>query len=150
MFLNKFFAWLSNLFSAMQRAYKKLTIVEQELSVKASAIIAIINANLLESPNVVFSLIQSKYPEITREEISKYLAGIKAVIGIADDAAKKTLETNLIDLQNYLAIHDRNIWVHRTQTLVGALIAILLPSSPLEKIVSVLEYIYQKLVKNKI
>lgn len=149
MFLTKIFQWIAGLFSAMKKAFNKLSAIEQELSMKASSIIAIINANLNATPNEILSLIQTKFPGISIIAVSGFLSEAGEVANIFSGASEKSIDEKITIIQKFLA-QTGNTWVYRTQSLVKALLTVMLPSTPLEKVTVVLEYIYQKLVKGKI
>ena len=146
MFLIKLFSWLSSLFGVMKRIFNRFSDEEKSLSIKASSIVAIINKNITEAPAVVSSLLQSTYPDLTQEQLEYYLVKAKRILGLPDSKSE-TWQDHLKDIQAYLFVEDRNVWVSRSQALVGALINLFLPDSPVEKILSILEYIYQKIVK---
>lgn len=148
MFLTKIFQWLISLFSAMKRGYNKLSATEQELSKRASSIISIINTNLNASPETILNLMQLKFPELSIVTISNLLTEAGEVANIFTQGNEKSIDDKILIIQKFLS-QNGNIWVYRTQSLVKALITVMLPSTPLEKITIVLEYIYQKLVKKK-
>ena len=149
MFLTKIFQWIIGLFSAMKKAYNKLSVLERKLSLKASGIIAIINTNLNASPDTIIVLIQQKFPEVSTEMMSAFLTEAGEIANIFPSNTTLSLYEKITTLQKYLS-ETGNTWVYRSQSLVKALITVMLPSTPLEKVTIVLEYIYQKLVKGKI
>mgnify|MGYP003496313068 CR=1 FL=1 len=149
MFLTKIFQWIIGLFSAMKKAYNKLSVLERKLSLKASGIIAIINTNLNASPDTIIVLIQQKFPEVSTEMMSAFLTEAGEIANIFHSNTTLKKKKKITTLQKYLS-ETGNTWVYRSQSLVKALITVMLPSTPLEKVTIVLEYIYQKLVKGKI
>lgn len=146
MFLSKLFSWISSLFGVMKRVFNSFSDEEKKLSIKASTIVAIINKNITEVPAVVASLLQNTYIDLTQDQLAYYLVKAKVILGLPDSKSE-TWQDHLKDIQTYLFVEDRNVWVSRSQALVGALINTFLPDSKLEKILSILEYIYQKIVK---
>lgn len=148
---SKFFSWVGSLFNSMKKVWNKLSDFEKQISVKASGIIAIINANINESPQVLFLLIQTKFPEVTKDKLQSYLTKASGVLGIADSTANLSFEDAVKAFQTYLGKQSGNKWVAVTQGAVGALLSVLSPdATPINKITVILEYVYQNFVKNKI
>lgn len=154
-FFSKLFAfkflWLEDIFNSMAKVWHDLTVTEQAISLQASGIIAIINANIGVTPDVLFSLIQAKFPEFTKEQLTSYLGEAAKVLALADSAAGYTFEQAIAAFQKYLTANEGNGWVATTVSAVNALLSILLPTTtPIQKITIALEYIYQHFVKGKI
>lgn len=143
-------AFFANLFTSMKKLYSKLTETEQRMSVVASTFFAIVNANMDKTPEALIRLIQLKFPDFTREQLTAYVNTLTNKMRLVDSFAAKTLEENLKLLQNHLSKFTGNGWKAETLNGVNILISLLLPGTPLEKITIVLEYIYQKLVKGKV
>lgn len=149
MILTKLFSWILGLFSAMRKTFNKLDESERKLSIKASAIIAVINSNLSERTEVIHQILTLKFPELTQATLSTYFQEVISNLSISDTRSIGTVEQCISVIQQYLVEHKGNIWVNRTQSVVGALITAMLPGSKIQKIMMVLEYIYQTFVKNK-
>jgi len=154
-FFSKLFAfkfkWVADLFNAMKKAWDHLAAEEQAISLKASGIIAIINANLDKTPEIVFQLIQAKFPDVTPEFAHDLLNKASNFLKIGDGVAALSLEDAIKALQAHLSSVTGNDWIATTQHAVGALLTVLLPStSPLNKITTILEFIYDHFVKGKI
>ena len=139
-----------SLFDWFASAWKKLSTTEKDAAVKASGIIAIINANLTATPDIVFQLIQIKFPDITKEKLTSYLSTITSTIKDVDGVVNADFATTLSNLQSYLGKYSGNQWVTITQGVVGLLAGLLAPSTPIQKITLVLEYVYQNFIKGKI
>lgn len=143
--------WIANLFNAMKHYWNKLETTEQDISIKASGIIAILNANLDKTPEVILKLVQAKFPEVTAELLHEYLAKGASVLKIADGIAALSFEDAIKAYQTYLSTHTGNGWVATTQSAVSALLTVLLPeTTPLQKITTILQFIYEHFVKGKI
>ena len=144
-------AWFTSLFDVMKRAFNKLSQIEKDVSVKASAIIALINANLTQTPEAIFKLIQLRFPDVTPAYLSAKLSLATKYLGIGDEVASRSFEENIKLLQGYLSKFEGNGWVVTTLGAVNALLTAMLPdTTPLQKISVLLEYIYQKIVKGKL
>jgi len=143
-------AFFANLFTSMKKLYSKLTEAEQRMSVVASSFFDIVNANINSTPEVVIRLLQIKFPHFTKQQLTDYVNELTNKMRIVDSYAANTLEENLKLLQKHLSKFTGNSWKAETLNGVNILISLLLPGTPLEKITTVLEYIYQKLVKGKI
>lgn len=141
--------FFAGLFTSMKKLYSKLTEKEQELSLFASHFFAIVNENLDATPEVLFKIIQSKYPNFTRQQLTSYVNDLTNKMRIADSYAATSLEENLALLQKHLSKYSGNGWKAETLNGVNILITLLLPGTPLQKITTVLEYIYTKLVKGR-
>lgn len=149
-FLNKFFQWAKFFFLTMDGAYNKLSKSEQELSKQASGLIAIINKNLTANPDFVLEVINSKYPNLNREKIFEILKKAGIIFGVIDNTFDGTLEDALIKIQDLLKnTPSKNIWVIITQTIVVIAVEILSPTTPIQKIMFVIEYVYQKFIKKE-
>lgn len=145
------FHWLKNLFNSMEKIWEHLGADEQAVSLKASGIIAIINANIGATPDVVFKLIQAKFPEVTPESVQLLLNKAGDYLKVADGIATMTLEDAIKAFQTHLNSVTGNDWVATTQHAVAALLNVLLPTTtPLQKITTILEFIYDNFVKGKI
>lgn len=145
------FHWVTDLFNAMQHAWNHLAEEEKAISLKASGIIAIINQNLDKAPDVVFQLIQAKFPDVTPESVHTLLSKAADFIKIGDGVAALSLEDAIKAFQNHLGSVTGNDWIAVSQKAVGALLTVLLPgTTPLNKITTILEFIYEHFVKGKI
>ncbi len=145
------FVWLKNLFNSMEKIWEHLGADEQAASLKASGYIAIINANLGQVPDVVFKLIQEKFPNVTPESVQADLIKAGTYLKIADGVATMSLEDAIKAFQTHLSSVTGNDWVATTQHAVAALLNVLLPSTtPLQKITTILEFVYDNFVKGKI
>ena len=141
------FKWFFNLFNAMEKAWNKLTELEKKISVQASGIIAILNKNLIETPDMFFLLVQEKFPDITRVKLSQMLLTAVRIIGIADKNTAYSFEEAVKMLQTYLSTFKGNAWQVNTMSAVNALLTVLLPSTSLmSKITAVWEFVYKKKV----
>lgn len=154
-FFSKLFAfkflWVKELFNSMEKAWDHLGADEQAISLKASGIIAIINANLSSTPDVVYKLIQLKFPDVTPETVQDALTKAGSFLNIADGIASMSLEEAITAFQTHLDSATGNDWVAKTQHAVSALLNVLLPTTtPLQKITTILEFIYDNFVKGKI
>ena len=154
-FFSKLFAFkfkgVTDLFNAMSHCWKHLSDLEQAISLKASGIIAIINANVGMVPEDVFKLIQAKFPDVTEQWIHDTLNKAADFLKIGDGAAALSFQDAIKVFQQHLTTVTGNTWIAKTQHAVGAILTVLLPdTSPLNKITTILEYIYENFVKGKI
>jgi len=148
-FLSSIGHFFTDLFSGIQKVWHSLTEAEQAVSIKASSIIAIINANLTAAPADVLSLIQAAFPTMTKEGLTDLLNKANQILGIADNAASGTFEQALQTLQAYLSKYQGNTWITITRAVVEILVTVLEPGTIIQKIETVLEYVYQEFVKPK-
>lgn len=151
-FLSKLFAfkflWLTDLFTAMEKGWNHLTDEEKLISSKASGWIAIINANLTQVPDVVYKLIQAKFPDVTPETVAAELQKAGVILGIADKEASLSFTDAIAAFQTWLGKQTGKAWETISIAAVHALLTVMLPTTtPLEKISTILQFIYDEIVK---
>jgi BarA-like signal transduction histidine kinase len=144
--------FFADLFDATAKAYKNLSVQEQNAAKVASGIIAIINANLDKVPAVVYDLIALKFPQLSKEDIAMALAKVNKAIKKTDELnVSPDLETELLFLQEHLKSYKDKEWIVITKAVVALLAIVFAPQDTIvQKIELVLEYVYQNFIKGKV
>lgn len=88
----------TDLFNSAEKAWHKLEPKVQDALVHGSGIIKILNDNLEKTPDVVFTIIQEKYPDITKEYLHDGLNKVAEAFKIPSADLLTTIE----NLQVYL------------------------------------------------
>lgn len=138
---------LLGVFNEAKKLWNEFTTEEQAAVTDASGIIAIVNANLDKTPQVVFQLIQLKYPAVTEASLHTVLTTAATSLNIPEQIISPDFYTTLQNLQTYLSKFSGAAWESEVAQWVGIIATIFSPETLLQKIVGVLEYVYQRLVK---
>jgi hypothetical protein len=150
-FFNKIGIWHPDIEDAIKDAYEKLHYAEKEAVNNASGWIAVINSTLYQAPDIVFEILQKKYPGLKKETITDFLNNLNAKIHALDDYIPDTFEAALIKLQDYLSKYEGHTWAVITKAAVSIGTDILLiGASPIQAIEIVIEYVYQEFIKPKV
>jgi hypothetical protein len=141
------FSWIGDLFNAAEKAWHKLEPEVQAALLHGSGVINVINQNLQATPQAVFDLIDKKFPDLTKENLTAGLAKVAAAFGIAEQTANPDLLTTIEGIQKYLSTLKGNIWQGISSAMAQILsIAIAPNETPFEKIVQLIEWVYKKIV----
>ena len=150
-FFYKIGVWHPSFEEGIVELYSKLHGSEQAAIKMASGWIAVINSNLQATPEVIFTILQTKYPGVTRQNVTNVLNELNGALLKIDTATPEDFNTALARLQEYLGKHEGNVWIALTRAAVGVLADIFLKGkSPIQVIETVLEYVYQTFIKGKI
>jgi hypothetical protein len=150
-FFDRIGIWHPSIEDVVADLYNKLHDTEKKAVQGASGWIAIINANLQATPDFVFDLIHQKFPDVTKESIANALNKLNAEILKVDANTPDDFGTALSKLQEYLSKYQGNTWIAITRAVVAVLSDILLNgTTPIQKIETVLEYVYRTFVKDKV
>lgn len=143
--------WHPSIEAGIIAAYDKLHDAEKAAVKQASGRIAVINATLQQTPDEVFTALHEQFPGVNREVLTQWLNQVNdAIFGIAA-VVPQDFETALTELQEYLGRYTGNTWVSITRMIVAVAADVLLKgASPAAIIETVLEYVYQTFIKNKI
>lgn len=142
--------FFSSLFTSTEKVYEELSEKEQQVSKQASGILAIINANLSTAPDIVWQLISTAFPELTKEQVTAALAKAGQVLGALDKTFSGSFEDALATLQAYLNGHEGNTWITITKAAASIIADVLAPGTVIQKIELVMEYVYQTFIKGKV
>lgn len=117
----------------------------------ASGWVAVINANVEESPDFVFELIQKKFPDATKEHITEGLTRLAEALKLVTANIPTSLNDAITALQGYLSKFEGNTWVAIVRAAVTILADIIAGGkSPIQIIEMVLEFVYQTFIKGKV
>jgi hypothetical protein len=139
----------TDLFNSVEKAWNKLDPQVQDALIKGSGVINIINTNLQETPDVVFDLIQKKYPDVTKDKLTAALANVTDKLKVAGDIANPDLLTTIKNLQTYFSGFQGKFWEGTASTASQLLsIAIAPDETPFAKVASFIEFVYRKKIKD--
>lgn len=136
----------TDLFNSAEKAWHKLEPKVQDALIHGSGIIKILNDNLEKTPDVVFTIIQEKYPDITKEYLHDGLNKVAEAFKIPDADLLTTIE----NLQVYLlSMSGSGEVFDAIRSALAQILAIALaPKETLfAKIVSLVEWVFRKKVK---
>jgi hypothetical protein len=136
------------LFNAAKKQWIKLEALEQTTATYASGLIAIINKDLTQIPDEFWAVVQANFPALTKDQVTAWMNSAVKFLDIANADASLSFEDALAALQAYLSKHTGNAWIVATQGLVGVFLTVISPNiSDIQKITSIMEYIYLDIVK---
>lgn len=143
-------SWFSTEASAAEKLYDTLSDDEKAAATWAYGALAVINANLSSDGTLIVPLIQKAFPTLSLDNlqgfIDELLNGVKAA-----ETPPLTLVEGINALTTYLKqFTSHTIWGQITQALGNILVTIISPETPIQKIASVAEIIYQVIVKPKV
>ncbi len=152
MFLDNFFKaighFFEGLFNAAQKTWNKLSPEIQQAMLHGSGIIATINDNVDKAPQFVFDLIQTKFPDLTKEKIEEVLKKGAEGLAIAEGINDTDVLTVIQRLQTYLSGLQGKTWARISQTLSLAIAAVLAPgATKFATFASLIEFVYQTFIK---
>lgn len=146
-FITDILNFFVGLLNASRKQYNKLSEWEQTVGQYASGLIAIVNKDLQAVPADVWDVISATFPALTKDVVTGYLNSAGKIVGIINQNATLSFEDALTLLQGYLGKHTGNVWVAITQGIVSILVAVINPSKEVQPVTSIMEYIYQDIVK---
>jgi hypothetical protein len=150
-FFERIGIWRPSVEGAIEDLYNKLHDPEKEAVQNASGWIAIINANLQATPDIVFDIIQKKFPGATKESITGALNKLNAQILKVDASTPDDFSAALSKLQEYLSKYQGNTWIAITRAVVAVLSDVLMNgTTPIQRIETVLEFVYRTFIKDKV
>jgi hypothetical protein len=142
--------WHPDIEDGIVAAYNKLHEEEKIAIVNASGIIAIINANVKQTPDFIFSLLTAKIPTVTKEAVTDFLNHINTELKIVDSQVPDSFEDALTKLQTWLNGFSGNAWIGLVRTVVEVGATFLKQGLSLQAVATVLEYVYREFVKPKV
>lgn len=147
-FLTKVEVDVEGLFNEAKAEYLKLAPKVQAASAAASGIIAILNKDVNTVPDQVWALIETKYPDVTKDTVTAFLVKANNVVNGANTlSANATFEEALAALNAYLQTLQGNTWITIIKAIVAIGVDIITPGTIIQKVELIIEYIYQNLVK---
>lgn len=140
--------WFSHLFQGAKKAWENTSPEVQDALIKASTIVALINKYRSETPQFIIDLMEKKgIPVDTALDVlNKY----SSYIGVAEDINNPDLVTTVSNLQSYFdkVKPQGKVWAVLSHSAASLISVFLAPASTkVAAIVSLLEYVYQEIVK---
>lgn len=150
-FFEKIGLWHPHFEDGIVGVYNQLADAEKIAIADASGWIAVINANLNAVPDFVFQLIQTKFPEATKDKVTEVVSKVNAALHLVEDNTPATFEDAVTALQAYLSKYDGSVWIAITKAVVSIAANILVDGKlSIETISTVLDLVYHTIVKPKV
>jgi hypothetical protein len=139
------FHWFTDLFNSAEKAWHKLEPQVQNALIHGSGVVKVINDNLQATPQVIFDLIDKKFPDLTKENLTAGLAKVSASFGIAEAVDSPDILTLIQNLQKYFSGLKGKFWEAAASTISQVLAIALAPDeTPMAKIVQLIEFVFRK------
>ncbi len=135
----------TDLFNAAERAWNKLKPDVQNALVHGSGIIKLISDNIDKAPDELFTIIQTKYPDITKEKLESGLGDVAKYLEID---LSGDLTSVLKNLQTYFSMQQGKFWDISRSVLSQILAFALAPEqTAMGLITNLMEWVFRKKVK---
>jgi hypothetical protein len=149
--ISKIGEFFTNLFAGAEHAWKKLSPEVQAAMLKASGIVAVINANIGLTPQFILDAIKKKFPEFSEDKIKSILKsageGLAVGEGINSDDLLKMIEA----FDAFLAKQKGTNWERMSRTIaLGIAVALAPGATKLEALASLIGYVYHAYVKHDV
>lgn len=143
-----FLHFFTDLFNSVEKSWHKLEPDVQNALIQGSGVINVINQNLQSTPQQVFDLISTKFPDLTKDKLTAGLAKVTAGLKVAQDVANPDVLTTIQNLQTYFSGLQGKFWEGAASTTSQLLsIAFSPDETPFAKIAMFIEYVYRKKIK---
>jgi hypothetical protein len=137
-----------DLFNSTEKAWNKLEPEVQTALVHGTGVIDIINKNVAATPDIVWELIQKKFPDLTKDKVEGALAKATQDLKVAESIANPDVLTSIKNLQTYFAGLKGKFWQGASSTISQLLAIALAPDeTPFAKVVQFVEWVYRKFHK---
>jgi len=139
----------TDLFNSVAKAWNKLEPKVQDALLQGSGVISIINQNLTATPDVVFDLIEKKFPDLTKDKLTEALGEVTDKLKVVQDIEDADLLTTIKNLQAYFSGFQGKFW-EGTASAASQLLSIALSpdDTPFAKIAMFIEFVYRKKIKD--
>lgn len=129
--------------------YDMLSEDEKKAAQWSSGLIAIVNNNIDQTPQVVIDLIKLKFPDLSLDVVHGFLDTLLNKISNVQTEVPLTLEDAIAGIQKFLKQHenDKGVWGVISKASVTILTLLFSPGTEAQKIEAALEYIYHLIIK---
>lgn len=135
----------TDLFNSAEKAWHKLEPEVQHALIHGSGVIKIISDNINAAPDEVFTIIQEKYPDITKENLT---TGLQQVAGMLINLPAPDLYATIQNLQTYLAQFQGKFWDSVRGVVAQMLAFALAPEKTAAGLISnLMEWVFRKKVQ---
>lgn len=138
--------WAKPALTAGEKVYNELSDEEKKAAQWSYGVIAIINQHANEI-NLILPLIQKIFPGLTSDVLQGFLERLLAELHVVDDNVPLTLEDAIKAAANYLKSLQGNTWATISQAAGNILLTLLSPSTPIQKAMTIAEFVYQSFIK---
>ena len=143
------FEWLAHIFDAAEKAWDKVDEPLQKALITATSVVNIISTNLNAAPELIMSLINKAFPDLSEEELKKAITEVNKVLNISSGIEDQSLPILITNLQKYLLTVTDSKLIDGVLSSTAQLMTVALshetPSQA--KVAMLVEYVYQKFVK---
>jgi len=141
------FEFFKNLFNGLKKAWNKLSDEQQDALKNGTGLIAIINANLELAPAALRQKIQEAYPNLPVAVIEAGMFSVAKTFGIT---GLSSLDDAINVVQAYLQEKEGKEWAVASHTAALALSVLFAPKeTKVAQLVALIEFAYQKFIKNR-
>lgn len=153
-FLDKLFhaigSIFTGLFNSAKKTWKKLSPEVQNALLHGSAVVATINDNIDASPDFIIEILQKKFPDLTKEKLHEGLGKVAEALKLAEATNTDDLETLIKNIQVYLGSLKGKVWAAISHTIASVFAVVAAPpETKFAVISSMIEYVYQHLIKKR-
>jgi len=149
--LEKIGDFFEGIFKASKDTYDKVSPEVQEALIKGSEIIKLVNDNLDKAPDFVYELLESKFPEITKEKLQEILAKAADALNVVDDIHDLDMVQTIGNIQYALEnskTKDGTVWAAISSTAAKLIAVFLAPKgTKWATIETLMEYVYRTFIK---
>lgn len=147
--LTKLGLFMKPIIKSGEDIYDMLSEDEKKAAQWSSGVIAIVNNNIDQTPQVIIDLIKVKFPELSLDVIHGFIDTLLNKLKFIQGEIPLTLEDAVAKLQAFLKQHenDKSVWGIISKASVTILTLLFSPGTEAQKIEASLEYIYHLIVK---
>lgn len=146
--LSKFGFFMKPIIKNGEDIYDLLTEDEKKAAQWSSGLIAIVNNNIDQTPDVIIKLVQTKFPDLSLDVVHGFIHTLLNKISNIQGEVPLTLEDAVAKLQTFLKQHenDSNVWGIISKASVTILTLLFSPGTEAQKIEAALEYVYHLII----
>lgn len=136
----------TNVVTTAENAYQALLKDEQNAAAFMSGGLAIINNNIAIDSKLVAPIIASVFPNFPLTDITNGFITLASTLTTVQSEIPTTLEGAISLIQAYLKPKQGNDWIIAVQGLVSLGATLISPVTPIQKFVSVIQYVYDDII----
>lgn len=151
-FLGNFLKKIGEFFSSLTKGAEKVwDNLEEDIQLaikKASGIVAIINENIQDPPEIILALIKAKYPDLPVEKIQEISNEVAKDLNIAGTVIQPDILVTIANIQTVLGTLEGSRWAKKSEDIAGLIAIVLAPDkTPWNKIGTIMWWVYQTFIK---
>ncbi|HXS58999.1 MAG TPA: hypothetical protein VN726_22905 [Hanamia sp.] len=151
-FLGNFFKKVGEIFSSLTAGAEKVwahyePILQQAL-LTSSGIVALINKEIDQAPDFVFSAIEQAFPHLTKADIEKALGAVAVDLNLVQTGVVADPLVTLENIMTYLKGHTGAGWAKVSEFIANSIALVLAPEGTAwNKIGTIMWWVYQTFIK---